>query len=71
MLPKYIENKIDQLNKTLEKAYQLKNEIERWAESKGVDTSSNEWYKNVIDECSAVNGIFKEELEKILDDGGV
>lgn len=70
MLPKYIENKIERLNKTLEKAYQLKNEIERWAETKGVDTSSNEWYKNVIDDCNAVSGIFKDGLEEILNNGG-
>ena len=37
MLPKSIENKIDQLNKTLEKAHQLKNDIEKWAEKRGLD----------------------------------
>lgn len=70
MLPKYIENKIDHLNKMLERAYKLKTEIEDWAETKGIDTSSNEWYKNVVDECSTVNGIYKEELEEILCNGG-
>lgn len=70
MLPKTIKSKIDQLNKTLEKAQQLKNDIERWAEKRGIDTSSNEWYKDVIDDCSSVSGIFKEGLEEILNNGG-
>lgn len=70
MLPKYIENKIEQLNKTLEKAHQLKNDIERWAEKRGADTSSDEWYKDVVDDCNSVSGIFKEGLEEILNSGG-
>lgn len=70
MLPKYIEHKIDQLNKLLERAYKLKSEIERYAEGKGIDTSSNEWYKNVVDDCSSVSGIFKDGLEEILNNRG-
>lgn len=69
MLPKFIANKIDQLNKTLGKARQLKNDIERWAEKSGIDTSSNEWYKDVVDDCSSVSGIFKEGFEEILNNG--
>lgn len=71
MLPKYIENKIDQLNKALEKAYSLKAQIEKWAEKKNIDTTSNEWYENVVNDCSAVSGISKEGLENILKDGGI
>lgn len=70
MLPKYIENKIEKLNKTLEKAYQLKSDIEKYAEKREIDTSSNEWYKNVVDDCSSVSGIFKDGLEEILNNGG-
>lgn len=70
MLPKTIINKIDQLNKTLEKAYRLKKDIEKWAEKRGIDTLSNEWYSYVIDDCSSVSGISKEGLEEILNNGG-
>lgn len=70
MIPKHIENKIDQLNKTLEKAHQLKNEIEKWAERRGIDTSSNEWYEYVVDDCNSVGGIIKDGLEEILNNGG-
>lgn len=66
MIPKYIGHKIDRLNALLENAFTLKNEIERWAESKNIDTSSNEYYENVIDDCSAVNGIIKDGLEELL-----
>lgn len=70
MLSKSIENKIYQLNKTLEKAHRLKNEIEKWAEKRGIDTSSNEWYRDATDYCSSVSGISKEGLEEILTNGG-
>lgn len=69
MMPKYIENKIEHLNKTIEKAYQLKSDIEKWAEKKGVDTSSNEWYEDVVDDCNSVSGIYKEGFEEILNNG--
>ncbi|GFI32835.1 hypothetical protein IMSAGC013_04242 [Lachnospiraceae bacterium] len=69
MLPKSIENKIDQLNKTLEKAHQLKNDIEKWAEKRGIDISSNEWYECVVNNCNSVSGIFKEGLEEIFNNG--
>lgn len=68
-MPKYIENKIEQLNKTIEKAYQLKSDIEKWAEKRGVDTSSNEWYEDVVDDCNSVSGIYKEGFEEILNNG--
>lgn len=66
MIPKYIEHKIDRLNKLLENAYTLKNEIEKWAESKGIDTSDQEWYNNVVDDCSSVSGIYKDGLEELM-----
>lgn len=66
MMPKYIEQKIDRLNRMLEAANTLKIEIEKWAESKNIDTSSNEYYENVMDDCSAVNGIIKDGLEELL-----
>jgi hypothetical protein len=66
-IPKYIEEKIDRLELLLEQAYKLKTEIERWAEKKGIDTSSDEWYDNVIDDVSGVNGIYKEELYELLE----
>ena len=66
MIPKYIEQKINRLNKLLGNAYTLKNEINEWAESKNIDTSSNEYYENVIDDCSSVSGIYKEGLEELL-----
>lgn len=71
MLPKYIESKIDQLDRVLENAYRLKKQIEKWAEKKNIDTTSNDWYENVINDCSAVSGISKEGLENILKDGGI
>ena len=40
--------------------------IEKWAEKKGIDISSNEWYENVVDEISGVNGIYKEGLDELL-----
>lgn len=66
-IPKYIEEKIDRLELLLEQAYKLKTEIERWSEKKGIDTSSDEWYDNVIDDVSGVNGIYKEELYELLE----
>lgn len=66
MIPKCIEQKIDHLNRLLENAYTLKNEIEKWAESKGIDTSDQEWYDNVVDDCAAVSGIYKDGLEELL-----
>lgn len=66
MIPKYIEQKIDRLNKLLGNAYTLKNEIEKWAENKGIDTSDQEWYNNVVDGCSSVSGIYKDGLEELL-----
>ena len=66
MIPKYIEHKIERLNKLLENAYTLKNEIEKWAESKGIDTSDQDWYNNVVDDCSSVSGIYKDGLEELL-----
>lgn len=65
-LPKYIEQKCDKLNKLLETADQLKNEIEKWAESKGIDTCSNDWDRECIDDCSAVKGIYKDGLLDLI-----
>lgn len=62
MIPKYIEKKIDKLNTLLEQAYTIRTELSTWVEKKGGDTTSPEWYKNVVDECSAVNGICKESF---------
>lgn len=67
MLPKYIEHKIDQLDKTLDKAYALKIEIEKWAKKKNIDTFSNDWHENVVNDYSAVCGISKEGLESLLE----
>lgn len=66
MIPKYIIKKIDRLELLLRQAFQLKREIEKWAEKKGIDISSNEWYENVVDEISGVNGIYKEGLDELL-----
>lgn len=66
MIPKYIEQKIERLNKLLENAYALKSEIGEWVESRGIDTTSNEYYDNVVDDCSAVSGISKDGLEELL-----
>lgn len=66
MIPKYIIKKIDRLELLLRQAFILKREIEKWAEKKGIDTSSNEWYENVVDEISGVNGIYKEGLDELL-----
>ena len=66
MIPKYIIKKIDRLELLLRQAFILKREIEKWAEKKGIDISSNEWYENVVDEISGVNGIYKEGLDELL-----
>lgn len=68
MIPKYIDKKIDRLESLLEQAFELKSEIERWAEKKGIDTYSNEWYDKVIDDSMGVNGICKESLIECLED---
>lgn len=66
MIPKHINKKIDRLNALLEQAYTIKSEITTWTEKKGGDTTDMEWYENVIDECSAVNGICKESFYKYI-----
>lgn len=68
MLPKYIEHKIDRLYKLLNEADTIINEIEKWAEKKNIDTSSNEWYEKAVDDCFAVSGIYKEGIEELLFD---
>lgn len=68
MIPKYISQKIDRLNKILEEAYKLKIDIEKWAEKKGIDTSNTEWYDTAIDDSSMVCGISKEGIEEYLKD---
>lgn len=70
MIPKCIKNKIDQLDKILWKAHRLKGDIEKWVEKSGIDTSSNEWYQNVVGDCNSVSGFFKDGLEEILNNGG-
>lgn len=67
MIPKYILNKIDRLNSLLGQAYTLKCEIEKWAESKGVDTSGMSYHTDVIDESSEVMGISKEAFYEYLE----
>lgn len=67
MIPKYIEHKIDRLNKLLDDAYMLKIEIESWAEKKNIDTNSEKWYNIVVNNCSAVSGLFKEEIKKMFE----
>lgn len=67
MIPKYIDQKIDRLYKHLRQANNLRYEIEAWAESRGIDTTTNEWYENVVDDCSAANGIFKDSLQELLE----
>jgi cytidylate kinase len=67
MIPKYIDKKIDRLESLLEQAFELKSEIERWAEKKGIDTSDVEWYNNVVNDSIAVNGICKESLIEYLE----
>lgn len=51
----------------LEQAFELKSEIERWAEKKGIDTSDVEWYNNVVNDSIAVNGICKESLIEYIE----
>lgn len=67
MIPKYIDKKVDKLCLLLQQAHTLKTEIEQWAESKGADVYSEEWFENVIDESSAVNGICKESLHEYIE----
>lgn len=67
MIPKYIDKKIDRLEELLEQAYELKSEIEKWAEKKGINTLDMEWYDNVVNNSIGVNGICKESLIKYLE----
>lgn len=61
-IPKYINKKLDKLNNLIDEADLLKAEIESWAESKGIDTYSEEWYTAVIDESNSVSSIYKDGL---------
>lgn len=67
-IPKYINKKIDRLEKLLEQALSEKIEIEKWAEKNGIDTTSNEWYNKAIDDVSGINGIYKEGLFELLEE---
>lgn len=66
MIPKYIDKKIDKLNLLLEQAYSIKSDIERWAESKGIDTTDMDWHESVIDDTSSVSGICKETFHDYM-----
>lgn len=70
MIPKYINKKIDKLNSLLDEARAIKNEIENWAESKGADTSSYEWYAKAIDDCNDVKSIYKDGLAEYFESRG-
>lgn len=61
-IPKYINKKIDKLNNLLEHAYSTKLEIELWAHNNGADIYSIEWCETVLDDISAVQGIYKEKF---------
>jgi DNA invertase Pin-like site-specific DNA recombinase len=67
-IPKYIIKKINRLDKLLDEATELKHEIENWAESKGCDTVSSEWYNDVMDESSGCNGISLAGLQDYIED---
>ena len=66
IIPKTIKQKIERLNSLLLKADLLRYEIEEWAKKKGIDTNSEEWYGEVVDDTSSVNGIYLEGLEELL-----
>lgn len=65
-VPKYIENKVNRLNKLLMEATKQKYEIEEWAKKNGIDTLSDEWYTEVIDDCNNTSGIMLDGLEELL-----
>lgn len=66
VITKTIKQKIERLNSLLLKANLLRYEIEEWAKKKGVDTSLEEWYREVVDDLSSVNGIYLEGFEELL-----
>lgn len=67
MLPAYITNKINRMNKKIDEAYALKAEIEKWAAKKGADVSGEEWEENVRDDCTSVSGIYPDGLDEYLE----
>lgn len=66
-IPKYIEKKIDRMEKLLMQANSIKYEIESWAEGKGADITSNDWYQLSVDGSAGVNGVSLEGMKEYFE----
>lgn len=66
-VPKYIKDKCKRMEKLCMEAYMLKKEVEKWCENNGIDTDSEEWNNNVVDEIGGCPSILcAEEIEEML-----
>ena len=55
-VPNYIKKECEKLSKHLAKANESKYAIEKWAQKQGIDTDSNEWWNDVVDDCLGCSG---------------
>lgn len=66
-IPKHIKDKCKRMEKLCLAALALRIEIEKWCESNGIDTCSEEWEENVRDEIGGCDAILDpDEIEKLL-----
>ena len=65
-LPKYIKNKLKQHEKYINRATSLKYEVEDWLENHGIDTCDEDYFEEVVNECSAVLLLDCDTLEQYL-----
>jgi hypothetical protein len=67
VVPQHIYKKADMENLLIEKANNLKSEIEQWAISNGADVDSQEWKKLVIDDSKSIGGINTKGIIEYFD----
>lgn len=67
-IPKYIDKKVDRLEKLIDEAVKIKMEIECWADVHGAETESMEWYNEVCTDYFSVCGISKSALHDYMED---
>lgn len=68
MLPKYIEKKIDRMERLIGEAITLKGEIEKWAVKKGIDIYSTDNHERVFFDGFGVCCIDKLGLLEMLEE---
>ena len=66
-IPKYIRDKCKHMEALCSAASTLRMQVEKWCESNGIDTCSEEWEENVRDEIGGCDAILDpDEIEKLL-----